>query len=119
MTNKVRTIAVSLSLAFCAAPIFGADSFNLRVSVPFDFTVGKTSFPAGDYRISEQETTGVLTIEGTKAAAMTLTSFGDVDPRDTPGLSFQRTAKGVVLKAVHTYGHPASLIPDAETSQQQ
>ena len=118
MTNKVRTIAVSLGLAFCAAPIFGADSINLRVSVPFDFTVGKTLFPAGDYRISEQETNGVLTIEGAKGSAMTLTAFGDTDQRETPGLSFQRTAKGVVLKAVHTYGHPASVIPGIEASQQ-
>lgn len=118
MTNKVRTIVVSLSLALCAAPVFGADSINLRVSVPFDFTVGKTVFPAGDYRISEQETNGIITIEGAKGAAMTLTSNGDMDQRETPGLSFQRTAKGVVLKSVHTYGHPASVIPGVETSQQ-
>lgn len=118
MTNKVRTIAVSLGLAFCAAPIFGADSFNLRVSVPFDFTVGKTLFPAGDYRISEQEQSGILTIEGAKGATMTLTSYGDMDQRETPGLSFQRTSKGVVLKAVHTYGRPANVIPGLETSQQ-
>jgi len=118
MANKVRTIAVSLGLAFCAAPIFGADSFNLRVSVPFDFTVGKTSFPAGDYRISEQEVNGLLIIEGTKNAAMTLTSFGEMQEGETPRLSFQRTAKGVVLKAVHASGHPASLIPTIETSQQ-
>ena len=118
MTNKVRTVAVSLGLAFCAAPIFGADSFNLRVSVPFDFTVGKTSFPAGDYRISEQEANGVLTIEGAKNAAMMLTSFGDTQEGEPARLSFQRTAKGVVLKAVHASGHPASLIRAVETSQQ-
>ncbi|HWD98178.1 MAG TPA: hypothetical protein VG345_04055 [Bryobacteraceae bacterium] len=118
MTNKLRTIAVSLSLAFCAAPVFGADSYNLRVSVPFDFTVGKTFFPAGDYRISEQETNGILTIEGPKAAAMTLTSFGSIDPREAPGLSFQRTSKGVVLKAVHTWGHPANVIAGEEMPQQ-
>jgi hypothetical protein len=98
--------------------MFGADSFNLRVSVPFDFTVGKTSFPAGDYRISEQETSGILTIEGAKSAAMTLTSFGDMEQRETPALSFQRTPKGVFLKAVHTYGRPASVIPGAEPSRQ-
>jgi hypothetical protein len=118
MTTKLRTIAVSLSLAFCAAPVFGADGYNLRVSVPFDFNVGKTILPAGDYRISEQEVNGVLTIEGPKTAIMTLTSFGNIDPREAPGLSFQRTSKGVVLKAVHTWGHPANLIPGAETSPQ-
>jgi len=118
MTNKVRTIAVSLGLAFSAAPIFGADSFNLRVSVASDFTVGKTSFPAGDYRISEQEANGLLLIEGAKNAAMMLTSFGDMQEGEIPRLSFQRTAKGVVLKAVHASGHPASLIPTVESSQQ-
>jgi hypothetical protein len=98
--------------------VFGADSINLRVSVPFDFTVGKTFFPAGDYRISEQDTSGILTIEGAKGAAMTLTSFGEMEQHETPGLSFQRTPKGVVLKAVHTYGRPSSVIPVVETPRQ-
>lgn len=118
MTNKFRTIAVSVSLAFCAAPIFGADAYNLRVSVPFDFTVGKTSFPAGDYRISEESTSGLLTIEGAKGGMMTLTTFGNIDERETAGLSFERTSKGVVLKAVHAFGKPANVVLETETPRQ-
>ncbi len=118
MTNKLRTIAVSVSLAFCAAPVFGADAYNLRVSVPFDFTVGKTSFPAGNYRISEESATGLLTIEGAKGGAMTLTSFGNMENRETPGLSFERTSKGAVLKSVHSYGRPASLLMAPESPRQ-
>jgi hypothetical protein len=73
---------------------------------------------AGDYKISEQEVNGVLTIEGPMAAAMTLTSFGSIDPRESPGLRFQRTSKGVVLKAVHTYGHAANVIARHEMPPQ-
>jgi hypothetical protein len=49
---------------------------------------------------------------------MTLTSFGSIDPRESPGLRFQRTSKGVVLKAVHTYGHAANVIARHEMPPQ-
>ena len=98
--------------------MFASDSYNIRVSVPFDFMAGKTYFPAGDYQISEQEQSGILTIEGAKGSAMMLTSFGSAEERETPGVSFMRTAKGVVLKSVHTYGRPVNLVPEAEAPRQ-
>jgi len=50
-------------------------------------------------------------------AAMILASFGEIPARN-PWPKFPANLERRCPEAVHTYGHPASVIPGAETSQQ-
>ena len=107
MNTKLRTLIASstLGLSVAASPVFAGELEPLRVTVPFAFTAGKASFPAGDYTVYENDA-HLLTIRGVKTAMILGTPGADVeDDRNT--LSFERTEKGYALKAVRAAGKSA------------
>src|SRR5882724_9887899 len=105
MNNKLRTLmafsAISLSLA--ALPAFGGELEPLRVTVPFAFTAGKTSLPAGDYTVYENDAHLVM-IRGTKGGVLILGTPGSENDTDRSALSFQHTDKGYALKSIQATG---------------
>ena len=57
----VTISSILITLAITASAL---STFRLKVNVPFDFTVGKTSLPAGLYRVDNNLNRGLLTING-------------------------------------------------------
>jgi hypothetical protein len=111
MTNKLRTLLAfsAIGMSIAALPAFGGET--LHVTVPFAFTAGKTTMPAGEYTVYENEAHMVL-IRGAKSSVMILGTPG-VDARaDKNALGFNRTSSGgFTLRSIHAWGQPTSLIP--------
>ncbi len=54
-TQRSRIVAIVGVVAFLVAvPSYAQGANSLRATIPFDFTVGKTTLPAGDYIVGEQ-----------------------------------------------------------------
>jgi hypothetical protein len=115
MTNKLRTLMAfsALGVSLAGVPAFAGES--LRVSVPFAFTAGKTSLPAGDYTVYEDEDNHLLTIRGDKGSILLLGTPGTTAA--TTALGFQRTGKGYALTSVHSAGRTASVITPSRSER--
>ena len=81
-------LATGLFVAFGSA-MLTAQTTRLTADIPFDFHMGKTSMPAGEYSFQRQS--GMLTIRAAdgKHTAMTLTSPASRDLSDSPVVKFQ------------------------------
>ncbi|HVW86422.1 MAG TPA: hypothetical protein VHB50_17170 [Bryobacteraceae bacterium] len=112
MNNKLRTLlafsAISLSLA--AVPAFGGELEPLKVTVPFAFTAGKTSLPAGSYTVHESDT-HLLMIRGDHGSAIMLGHPGSDPDVEKSAVSFQHTNKGYFLRSVQAAGRAPSVVP--------
>jgi hypothetical protein len=111
MTNRLRTLLAfsAIAGATAVAPAFGADTDPMHISVPFAFKAGKTTLPAGDYVVVE-ENSGVILIKGNRGNAILLSSAGPDNIADKAGVSFARNDQGYVLKSVHAWGKISSSI---------
>ncbi len=82
--KSLAVLAVSLVLA---PAVCRAQETKISVKIPFDFTVGRETLPAGEYQAGPVTDNGVIVLRGvnTKAAVMFLTSpesaKGDVSPK--------------------------------------
>jgi len=81
-------LATGLFVTFGSA-MLTAQTTRLTADIPFDFHMGKTSMPAGEYSFQRQS--GMLTIRAAdgKHTAMTLTSPASRDLSDSPVVKFQ------------------------------
>lgn len=71
MRSKLGTVLTGLLLVVVAAPAF-AQVETMQVKVPFAFSVGKKTLPAGRYLISTNDLT-TYTLSGQRTAAITMT----------------------------------------------
>ena len=112
MNNSLRTLmaALAIGVTMAAAPAFSSELESMHVSVPFAFTAGTTSLPAGDYTVVEGSS-HVVMIRGSRGSAILLAIAGGEAGGDKSALSFERTGKGYYLKSVHSFGRPASVLP--------
>jgi len=110
MINKLRTLMAfsAVSLSFAALPAFGGEIEPLHVTVPFAFTAGKATLPAGQYTVSESDS-HVFTIRGAKTSILVLGAPGAETEEERNALSFHHTDKGYALTMIRTSGHAASL----------
>jgi len=101
-----------LAAAACAASVPGfAQSSRITVKVPFDFTVGATAMPAGDYMLQE-DSTGVVFIT-TQELGQTigvLTSADSPDHNNEPALRFDKVNGRYSLSEVVMYAEPSRHI---------
>lgn len=74
--------------AACASTVSGLAQSDLRVKVPFDFTVGSTPMPAGDYSVRE-ESTGVMFITSQELHK----TIGVLTSADVPNQSSEASLK--------------------------
>jgi len=90
MKRKLFPIAV---LAILTSAGLQAQSSTLQANIPFDFSMGKSTMPAGEYTITCANS--VLTIRevGGKHVAMTLTN----PTRPTPGSRHEQADKASLL----------------------
>jgi hypothetical protein len=118
MKREFRTLfALSLMTVSAAAlPAIAAEIETLRVTVPFAFTAGTASLPAGDYMVSQQFDSRILTIGG-KGGMATMVTVVHEPGRDMPvgqttlsNLTFERTSKGNTLTVVQMSGRPCIIL---------
>jgi hypothetical protein len=116
MKLEFRTfIALSIMTVSAAAlPVAAAENDSLRVTVPFVFTAGNATLPAGDYVISQQLDSHILTIGGKGGGAILVAI-----PQEQSGelrastLTFERTSKGNTLTEIQMYGKPSVIMTHA------
>jgi hypothetical protein len=114
MTREFRTfIALSaIAVSIAALPALGADNGTMvRVTVPFAFTAGTASLPAGEYVVSQQSGNHVLTIagKGGDAILMSQPAWSTLDLNSST-LTFERTDKGNKLTEVNIGGSASNVL---------
>jgi hypothetical protein len=108
MKKEIRIAFVGLALSAAALPSMAAET-ELRVTVPFAFTAGKASLPAGDYLVSQSEN-HILTIVGKGGGAMVIAwSAGSTGTSAASALTFERTSRGNALTEVNLFGSATDL----------
>ena len=99
-----RSYSIAGLLVALTIAAFAQSSYALRVHVPFQFVLGQTSMPAGDYVIQQDLPSGIVTfqIRGLHGSAAAL-SINDGSPlgAQTPELVFQRRGSNVFLTQIH------------------
>ncbi len=110
MNKNIRALIASsaISVFTSAIPAFASDSQALRVTVPFAFTAGTTSLPAGEYTVSEGNS-HVMRISGNGGSANLLGILGPDVASGKTALTFEHSGKGYVLKTVYAQGRPLTI----------
>jgi hypothetical protein len=105
--KQLLSLAMSLALLTGAAA-YAQSSQIMKVNVPFDFTVGNASLPAGVYDVSSDDNAGgVLTFQNPKAkkGALVLTMASETTkPADRTELVFHRYGDSYFLSDVWVSG---------------
>jgi len=98
---------LGLAVMLVAKPA-SAQSSAMRVSIPFEFTVGKTTLPAGQYQVKMSSTgAGFLTIQGLDCAksvvVLTNSSYANRTANESQ-LVFNRYGSHYFLSRIWTEG---------------
>jgi hypothetical protein len=108
-------IALCLLTAGAAALPATAGEYDLRVTVPFAFTAGTATLPAGDYVISQQVDSRFLTIGGKGGATILVTvSQNPAGELRTSNLTFERNGKGNTLTEIRMLGKQSVILNHAK-----
>jgi hypothetical protein len=107
--NK-RILATMFSMTLLpAVTAFAQGSEVLRATIPFEFRVGPTMLPAGDYDVRPETVPGVLSVRNahTRSGAMILTiaAGGGPTARDHAVLVFNRYDRTYFLSQVLLPGY--------------
>lgn len=117
LTLRVFAVAGLLLASVFAA--FAESDYVLRVHVPFQFMVGQTSMPAGDYMIQQDGLSGVVTLANrvAKSSVAVISVNGDVSLHGKePHLLFRRVNGRAVLTQIQLTGEPARMMPTSFAS---
>ena len=112
MKREFRTfIALSImTVATAALPAIAAETETLRVTVPFVFTAGSATLPAGEYVVSQLDG-HTLTIGGKGGSAILVAMPQEpVNDLRASNLTFERTTKGNTLLEVQMAGKPSLIL---------
>lgn len=116
MKSTIVRFAFCLTALIASTQVFAQTLGSVRVSVPFDFRVGGTQMPAGEYAIEETGEGGALLIQclSSKRSIMVLSNpaaipFGSRGA----GLTFERVNGTRVLTKVMTDSAIARSLPNA------
>jgi len=105
--QALKGLAVAAFIVMLGASSAKASSPMLREDIPFDFTVGNATLPAGTYTVTEA-TPGLLLIRnekpGTDAAFVLVNSVETTKPQDSAKLMFHRYGNSYFLNQVWTNG---------------
>jgi hypothetical protein len=109
--NKLNSALIAFS-AICvltpAAPVLASEFQAVHVKVPFAFTAGSTTLPAGDYTVSEGDTY-LVRIHGSGGVATVFSTVTSENSQSKQGLTFLRTQKGFVLKSFSGAGQSSRV----------
>src|ERR1700728_3396691 len=94
-----------------ALPATAAENDTLRVTVPFAFTAGTATLPAGDYVISQEPDSHFLTIGGKGGGAILVTvSQNPAGDLRTSNLTFERSGNGNTLMEIQMSGKQSVIL---------
>ena len=102
MKNTIVRTLVNLGMSALLSPVALLAQSQLNATIPFDFTIGAKSFPAGDYSV-RQVSECVLLIQSLKGGSgvMTMVQPADKTAKDgTPVLTFNRYGDSYFLSKV-------------------
>ncbi len=101
MTKLIVSLATVLSLAVCAQAITGA---TLQADIPFEFTMGQATLPAGHYQIEVGPGQAFMTLrDGSGHGAAILPVPGtDATSFQQPSLMFHKYGDRYFLSQVQT-----------------
>jgi hypothetical protein len=113
MNKKVVVVAIGLLLLTMAG---SAQTIHLKATVPFSFSAGKTTFPAGQYELKSLGIEGnILAISGldSKAGALVIVNSNHaVEPANRTKLIFHRYGRQYFLSEVWVEGNTSGqLLP--------
>ena len=103
----LNLVALSILLITPLVVVVAGIASELNATIPFDFTVGGRSMPAGKYYISETPNPGVikLTSADKKAAAVIITNaVRSINAANASRLEFRRYGNQYFLGAIWTDG---------------
>jgi hypothetical protein len=89
-------LALGLLTALAVAPASAQGNEQIKAKIPFNFTVGKKTLPAGEYTLT-QLSPGVLKIHGEEAAVLTLAMVDSGARIEAGKLVFNRYASQYFL----------------------
>jgi hypothetical protein len=119
MTNTLKLSLFSAAfLALTATSAFAQNSGHVTVKVPFSFTAGNVTLPAGDYAFQEDHT-GIVTISSLNSlrSVMVLTSADNaISESDQPRLKFDKVNGVYSLTEIEIAGEPGRHLVKLETS---
>jgi hypothetical protein len=119
MTNTLKLSFLSVAfLALTATSGFAQATGHVTVKVPFAFTAGNVTLPAGDYSFQE-ETSGIVTISSldTHKSVMVLTNADtNVADASEPRVKFDKVNGAYSLTAIEIAGEPGRRLVKLETA---
>jgi hypothetical protein len=119
MTNTLKLSFLSVAfLALTATSGFAQSSAHVTVKVPFEFTAGNATLPAGDYSFQEDQS-GVVTISSlnTLKSIMVLTNADtNVSDAAEPLVKFDKVNGAYTLTEIQVAGEPGRRIVKLEAS---
>jgi hypothetical protein len=90
--KSIASILTGLSIAvllFAASAHAQYDGLRMTANVPFDFTVGNVSLPAGQYEFVRTET-NIYLVRGENGRSIYTVSTSPIQPNDLPAKSMLR-----------------------------
>jgi len=123
MKNTLCRITGILALAFLATTQVARAQEPLLASIPFQFTAGQMTLPAGEYRVQNTGEAPFLLIQRTDGSAATYVMSNAVQvkkPQTQSKLIFHRSGKRYFLSQVWVEGHSRGrqLPPSAKEKEQ-
>jgi len=105
MKGSIVRVLVTLGFGATLSPIALLAQEPVRATIPFDFTVGVKTLPAGDYTVSQRN--GIVLIENSRRTAHVMTFAMKGEWNQTPGkysILFHRYGDSNFLAAVRGDG---------------
>jgi hypothetical protein len=102
MKNTIVRTLFTLGLSAVLSPVALLAQTQINAAIPFDFTIGAKSFPAGDYSV-RQVSASVLLVQSIKdgTGVMTMaTPIGKSEKGGTPVLTFSKYGDTYFLSKV-------------------
>ena len=123
MKNTLCRITGILALAFLATTQVARAQEPLLASIPFQFTAGQMTLPAGEYRVQNTGEAPFLLIQRTDGSAATYVMPHAVQanrPQTQSKLVFRRNGERYFLSQVWIEGHSRGkeLSPSAKEKEQ-
>jgi hypothetical protein len=100
--NRLNSALIAFS-AICvltpATPVLASEFQAVHVKVPFAFTAGSTTLPAGDYTVSEGDT-HLVRIYGSGGVATVFSTVTKREPSEQAGPHIPSHSEGVCVEVV-------------------
>jgi hypothetical protein len=109
MPLNMKSLVVS-SVVFCATAAFAAN--QTKVNVPFDFTAGGQSYPAGSYEVGLSMNSSVVTMASkTDATKHFSWNVGPADAANAPAvIKFDQLGASYTLKTIQVGEHVTPIL---------